>query len=82
MKTFKKADILIPKGVDYSKWSVVACDQYTSQPEYWDETSKIVGDVPSALNIVFPEAFLDEGDARIAKINAKMGTYLFFNLVF
>lgn len=76
MKTFKKADILIPKGVDYSKWSVVACDQYTSQPEYWDETSKIVGDVPSALNIVFPEAFLDEGDARIAKINAKMAEYL------
>ncbi|MDO4744915.1 MAG: DUF1015 domain-containing protein, partial [Clostridia bacterium] len=50
--------------------------QYTSQPEYWDEASKIVGSAPSALNIVFPEAFLDEGDARIAKINAKMAEYL------
>lgn len=76
MKTFKKADILIPKDIDFTKWSVVACDQYTSQPEYWKETAEIVGNAPSALNIVFPEAFLSEGDARIAEINAKMKEYI------
>lgn len=76
MNTFRKADILIPKDVDHSKWSVVACDQYTSQPEYWNEVSKTVGAAPSALNIVFPEAFLEEGDGRIKKINAKMAEYI------
>ncbi len=73
---FKKADILIPKDIDFSKWSVVACDQYTSQPEYWNEVKDFVGTEPSALNIVFPEAFLSEGDSRIAKINATMDEYL------
>ena len=67
MNVFKKADILIPKDIDYKKWSVVACDQYTSQPEYWDEVKNIAGDEPTALNIVFPEAFLAEGDSRIAR---------------
>ena len=76
MNVFKKADILIPKDIDYKKWSVVACDQYTSQPEYWDEVKNIAGDEPSALNIVFPEAFLAEGDSRIARINATMEKYL------
>ncbi len=76
MNIFKKADILIPKDIDFSKWSVVACDQYTSQPEYWDEVKTFVGTEPSALNIVFPEAFLSEGDGRIAKINATMEEYI------
>ena len=73
---FKKADILIPKDIDFSKWSVVACDQYTSQPEYWNEVKDFAQGSPSALNIVFPEAFLSEGDGRIAKINATMEDYL------
>ncbi len=76
MNIFKKADILIPKNIDFSKWSVVACDQYTSQPEYWNQVKDFVGDEPSALNIVFPEAFLSEGDSRIAKINDTMEEYL------
>lgn len=76
MNTFKKADILIPKNIDYSKWSVIACDQYTSQPEYWDEVKDVVSDAPSSLNIVFPEAFLKEGDERILKINKTMEKYL------
>ncbi len=76
MNVFKKADILVPKDIDYKKWSVVACDQYTSQPEYWDEVKSIAGDAPSSLNIVFPEAFLAEGDGRIARINATMEKYL------
>lgn len=76
MSTFKKANILVPeKDIDYSKWSVVACDQFTSQPEYWERVKTAVGDSPSTLNLVFPEAFLSEGDARIEKINETMIKY-------
>lgn len=74
---FLPANILLPaKGTDMSKWAVIACDQFTSQPEYWHKAEKIVGDAPSALNIVYPEAFLSEGDARIKKICAAMHKYL------
>lgn len=76
MNIFKTADILLPDSVDMEKWSVVACDQYTAQPEYWERVSEFVGDCPSTLNIVYPEAFLAEGDARIEKINASMQHYL------
>ncbi len=76
MDIFKTADILLPDSVDMEKWSVVACDQYTAQPEYWERVEKFAGDSPSTLNIVYPEAFLSEGDARIEKINAKMQEYI------
>ena len=76
MNTFKKADILLPKNVDFKKWSVVACDQYTSEPEYWERVGEFVGDEPSTLNIIFPEVYLSEGDERIEKINAKMHEYI------
>lgn len=76
MAVFNRADILLPKSADMTKWSVVACDQYTSQPEYWEETAKIAGDEPSSLNLVFPEVYLSEGSGRIAKINAAMKDYL------
>lgn len=76
MNTFKKANILIPKDIDFSKWSVVACDQYTSQPEYWEDVKNIVSQSPSCLNIVFPEAFLHEGDERIENINKTMQGYI------
>jgi len=76
MSSLKKADILVPaKGVDLTKWSVVACDQYTSQPEYWQRVEKLVGGEPSTLNLVYPEAFLSEGDERIEKINSAMKKY-------
>ena len=73
---FYPADILLPKK-DFERWSVVACDQYTSQPEYWEETDKIVGDAPSTLRLIFPEAYLGKGDkaARIDAINAAMAEY-------
>ena len=52
-------DILLPKeGTDYEKWAVIACDQFTSEPEYWDACDKFVGDAPSALRIVLPEVKL------------------------
>lgn len=77
MRIFNKANILIPKNADLSKWSVVACDQYTSEPEYWDEVKKTVGENPSALNIVFPELYLkDEPEKRIENINKTMAEYL------
>ena len=49
---FKKANILLPKNADMHKWSVVACDQYTSEPKYWEEVENIVGDAPSTLKIL------------------------------
>lgn len=74
---FKPADILIPENVDMTAWSVVACDQYTSQPEYWQKVEEIAGENPSALNIVFPEIFLsDDNSKRIEKINETMKNYL------
>lgn len=76
MSIFKKANILLPKEADLTKWSVVACDQYTSQPEYWKNVENIVGDAPSTLKITFPEVYLSEGDSRIEKINKTMSEYI------
>ena len=53
------ADVLLPnKNLDYSKWATIACDQFTSQPEYWQAVEKIVGDSPSTLHMVLPEVYL------------------------
>lgn len=69
------ANIMLPKK-DFTKWSVIACDQYTSEPEYWEETKKTVGDTPSALGIVLPEVYLAKDNSeRIAKINENMKAY-------
>jgi hypothetical protein len=71
-------DILLPKkGTDMQKWSVIACDQYTSQPEYWHDVEKFVGSSPSTLNLVLPEVFLEEPDieSRILKTQANMKDY-------
>lgn len=76
MTAFKSADILLADGIDFTKWSVVACDQYTSEPEYWHKVEEIVGDAPSTLRLTFPEVYLSEGDARIKKINKAMHEYL------
>lgn len=75
---FKRGNILIPKNVDMEKWSVVACDQYTSEPEYWKEVQNIVGDAPSTLNLTLPEIYLEESDVeeRIKRINSNMEEYL------
>lgn len=72
-------EILLPnKDVDLHKWSVVACDQYTSQPDYWAEAGKIVGEAPSTLKVIFPEVYLEDadGEQRIADINNTMQKYL------
>lgn len=75
MAIFNRADIMLPKNTDLTKWSVVACDQYTSQPEYWEKVQELVGDCPSTLNLVYPEAFLSQGDGRIDSINKTMESY-------
>ncbi len=75
---FKAGNILIPKNVDMHKWSVVACDQYTSEPKYWEEVESIVGDAPSTLRITLPEIYLNDANVedRIKKINETMTKYL------
>lgn len=71
---FKRGNILLPKNTDMTKWSVVACDQYTSEPEYWNSVREIVGSNPSTLNLTLPEIYLEESDVeeRIKKINQNM----------
>ncbi len=76
MSIVKKVDILVPNACDLEKWSVVACDQYTSQIDYWDRVTDFVGNCPSTLNLVYPEAYLSQGDERIEKINSTMQEYL------
>lgn len=75
---FKKANILLPKNADMHKWSVVACDQYTSEPKYWEEVENIVGDAPSTLKITLPEIYLEKENVsdRITKINEEMDRLL------
>ena len=75
----KSADIMIPKqGVDLYKWAVVACDQYTSEPEYWERIDANVGDAPSTLRLIYPEVYLEEEhpQVRIDSINDAMRSYL------
>lgn len=69
------ADILIPKS-GFDKWSVIACDQYTSDKKYWQAVEKIVGESPSTLRLVLPEIYLSETEKRIGDINATMNEYL------
>lgn len=77
-RAFKPADILLAKVSDMEKWAVVACDQYTSEPEYWDKTYESVGDSLSTLNLILPEIYLNEPDVekRISNINKTMDSYL------
>lgn len=74
----KVPDILLPnKSVDMSKWAVVACDQYTSEPEYWEGVKKATEGSPSALNVIFPEVYLSKDNAPIIEsINKTMHEYL------
>lgn len=75
---FKNADILIPKNADMHKWSVIACDQYTSEPEYWNTVNNIVGNAPSTLNLILPEIYLEDNSVseRINNIHSAMDKYV------
>ena len=72
-------DILLPRaGVDLSKWAVIACDQFTQDPSYWESVATAVGDAPSTLNLIFPEIYLGEGsrEERIRAIHRSMAAFL------
>jgi len=72
-------DIYLPRpGIDLHKWAVIACDQFTSQPEYWHKVEEAVGKAPSTLNLIFPEVYLDKpgSDGRIQHIQHTMLDYL------
>ncbi len=58
---FGAVDLLVPQNCEMERWSVVACDQYTSQPDYWHRVDDFVGDAPSARKMILPEAFLSSG---------------------
>ena len=76
MKVYKFGEILLPENIEVGKWGVVACDQYTSQPEYWNILADKTSD-PTSLALIFPECFLsDDNSARITSINKKMNEYL------
>ncbi|MFW5887467.1 MAG: DUF1015 domain-containing protein [Bacteriovoracia bacterium] len=75
----KVPHILLPnENVNMTKWAVVACDQYTSEPEYWEKADKLIGGEPSTLRITFPEVYLERPDKeeRIKNINATMEDYV------
>jgi len=71
--------VYLPKvGTDLRKWAVIACDQFTSEPEYWDAVEQLVGAAPSTLNLTFPEVHLEKPgeQARIDSIQRTMRQYL------
>jgi hypothetical protein len=84
MKIISDLGIQIPqvylpkKGTDLTKWAVIACDQFTSQPEYWNDVEKIVGNAPSTLNLTFAEVYLEKpgGEERIKNVQASMRNYM------
>ena len=84
MKNFPKIGVQIPsiylpvKDIDPAKWAVIACDQFTSQPEYWEKVAAIVGESPSTFHLTLPEVLLGtpEEQERVRSINARMRQYL------
>ena len=77
MHPFTKANILLPENVSMAQWSVIACDQFASQPEYWQQARQLAADAPSTLNLILPESELDgDCNAAIQKINETMHRYL------
>ena len=78
MNVFLPADILLPKTDEIEKWAVIACDQFTSQPEYWDSVRDIAGDSLSTIRLILPEAELgtEKEAEHIALINETMADYI------
>jgi len=76
---FRLPRVCLPRpGIDLRKWAVIACDQHTSEPAYWQQVEREVGDAPSTLHLIFPEVYLGrpDTDARIARIQQTMRRYL------
>ena len=82
---FQPCNILLPKTDSYEKWSVIACDQFTSEPQYWEQTRSEIGNCKSALDLILPEAYLSEDNSeKICTIHDSMNRYLsegFFRII-
>lgn len=71
--------LLLPRAdIDLTRWAVIACDQYTSEPAYWEKVQKLTAGQPTTLDLIFPEVYLEEPDSdeRIQRINQEMDRYL------
>ena len=76
MPIFKRADILLPK-TDIEKWAVIACDQHTANPEYWQDAEKKREGSPSSLDLIIPEVYLsDDYEKRVVSASDNMKKYL------
>ena len=73
----RPAEILLPReGISPETWACVACDQYTSEPEYWEKADALVGQAPSALRLILPECWLKESSLRVPRVHETMRSYL------
>lgn len=76
-RCFSSGELLIPSDpAAFEGWACVACDQFTSQPEYWERADALVGRVPSALRLIVPECYLDQAAERVPQIHERMREYL------
>ena len=74
---FGKTNILLPNSVDFTKWAIIACDQFTSDAKYWERVESIVNNGKSAYNLILPEIYLEKNaQERIGKIVASMDEYI------
>ena len=78
MNIFKSADILLPQNVEMERWAVIACDQFTSDPVFWSRVRTLAAGVPSAINLILPEADLGSANEEeaVSAINQTMEEYL------
>ena len=73
----KAGELMLPaENVYLPAWACVACDQFTSQPEYWRQVETLVGDQPSTLRLILPECDLAQAGTRIPEIHGAMRDYL------
>ncbi len=88
-QTFENIALHVPRiclpreDIDLAKWAVIACDQYTSQPEYWQKVDETAGNAPSTLKLILPEAYLEteQEEAIVNSINKTMSEYLAGNIL-
>ena len=75
---FTTADILLPSGINLERWSVIACDQFSSEPDYWEKVRMMVGNDPSTLNMMIPEVYLPDMDIddEVRRISLAMDSYM------
>ena len=79
---FQKSNFLLPNStINMHAWSVIACDQYTSQQDYWQNVQEIIQDKPSTYHMIYPEVYLQEKDDRISKIQQTMENYVHNNIL-